>query len=26
MKCFKVFFCLILLILVSITGCSQKEE
>ncbi|MDR7204249.1 MULTISPECIES: DUF4825 domain-containing protein [Priestia] len=26
MKYFKVFFCLILLILVSITGCSQKEE
>lgn len=25
-KYFKVFFCLILLILVSITGCSQKEE
>jgi len=25
MKYFKVFFCLILLILVSITGCSQKE-
>ncbi|MGF9945198.1 DUF4825 domain-containing protein [Priestia megaterium] len=26
MKYFKVFFFLILLILVSITGCSQKEE
>ncbi|MED3887735.1 DUF4825 domain-containing protein [Priestia aryabhattai] len=26
MKYFKVFFCLILLLLVGITGCSQKEE
>lgn len=26
MKCFKVLFCLILLILVGITGCSSKEE
>ncbi|MED3865483.1 DUF4825 domain-containing protein [Priestia megaterium] len=26
MKCFKVLFCLILLILVGTTGCSSKEE